>query len=111
MPDDVLALAERKPFNPDDPFDAMAETIRRDISDVGLRALATTIYRDLPTEKQIECFAAGALSGVVGVLFSHVKPQGHNAIIEYLTACLPLAREIVDDIARSQQPDQKREGE
>lgn len=89
---------QRAPFDPSDPFDACAEMIRREISSVGLRALETTIYRELDATKQIECFLAGALPGVIGVVFSHVKPEGHDKIMEYITACLPIAREITDSI-------------
>lgn len=89
---------ERQPFNPSNPFDAMAETIRREVCNIGLRALSTTIYRELDGHKQLECFLAGAMSGLISVAFAHIEPQGRDMIMNYIKECLPIARRIVDEI-------------
>ena len=92
---------ERQPFDPSDPFDAMAESFRRQICEMGLQALSTAIYRDLEGYKQIECFIAGCLSGLVSVAFSHIKPDGRDVMMKYIKECLPLARQIVEEIEKN----------
>ena len=88
----------RLPFDPTDPFDVMCEQFRTLVVDMVLEAGKTTIYRDLGPQKQLECFLSGVLVGAIGVAFASVERQGREVMMEYLTACLPIARQIAEEI-------------
>ena len=90
---------EREPFKPDDPYDAMSEMFRRQVTDLALEAYKVTLYRDLNPQQQLEVFLAGALTGVVGVCLASVKSEGADAIMEYIVECLPVARQMAESIA------------
>lgn len=92
-------MPEREPFNPGDPADAMSEMFRRQVTDMALEAYKLTIYREMTTTQQLECFLAGALTGIVGVALASVKTEGADAIMDYFIECLPLAREMAESIA------------
>lgn len=93
-----MGKVERAPFDPSDPFDAMAEMFRRQICDLAINAEKITIYRDMKPERQLECFLSGAMVGIVGICFASVRPEGKDAIMEYLAGCLPPARILAEAI-------------
>lgn len=88
----------RDPFNPTDPMDAMSEMFRREVTEIALRAYGVTLYREMDTGQQFQCFLAGALTGLVGVCLASGKTEGADAIMEYITECLPYAREKAEEI-------------
>lgn len=88
----------RDPFNPTDPMDAMSEMFRREVTEIALRAYGVTLYREMDTGQQFQCFIAGALTGLVGVCLASGKSEGADAIMEYLAECLPYAREKAEEI-------------
>jgi hypothetical protein len=90
--------AERQPFDAGDPMDAMSELFRTQVTDLALAAYSITIYRDLNPQQQLECFLAGALTGIVGVCLASVTTEGADAMMEYLAECLPNARELAESI-------------
>ena len=90
---------EREPFNPSDPTDAMSEMFRRQVTDMALDAYKVTLYRELNTTQQLECFLAGALTGVIGVALASIKAQGGDVMMEYIAECLPIARQMAESIA------------
>jgi hypothetical protein len=87
-----------KPFDPSDPEDAMSEMFRLQVTDMALAAYKVAIYRDLDTQQQLECFVAGALTGVVGVCLASIRSEGADAMVEYLGQCLPIARKMAESI-------------
>lgn len=89
---------ERAPFDPEDPMDAMAEMFRRDVTEVALKAYGVTLYREMDTGQQFQCFLAGALTGLVGVCLASGETKGADAIMEYIAECLPYAREKAEEI-------------
>ncbi len=89
---------ERAPFNPGDPEDAMSELFRTQVTDLALSAYKIAIYRDLNPQQQLQCFLAGALTGIVGVCLASVETTGHDAMMEYIAECLPHAREMAEGI-------------
>jgi hypothetical protein len=91
-------IADLAPFDAGDPFDAMAELFRTQVTNLALDAYKVTIYRDLDTKQQLECFISGALTGIVGVCLASVKSEGYDAIMEYLAENLPLARFYAESI-------------
>lgn len=88
----------KAPFDPADPMDAMSEMFRREVTEMALNAYSVTLYRDLDTGKQFQCFLAGALTGLVGVCLASGKSEGADAIMEYIAECLPYAREKAEEI-------------
>jgi hypothetical protein len=89
----------RAPFDPVDPTDAMSEMFRRQVTDIALQAYKIAIYRDLNPQQQLECFLAGAMTGIVGVALASIQTEGADAMMEYLAECLPNAREMAESIA------------
>jgi len=94
-----MAGTDPIPFNPSDPEDAMSEMFRRGVTDLALDAYKVTLYRELNTQQQLECFLAGALTGVVGVCLASIKSEGADAMMEYIASCLPVARQFAESIA------------
>ena len=91
-------MKERAPFDPADPTDAMSEMFRREVTNIALKAYGVTLSRELTPQQQLECFLAGALTGVVGVCLASVKTEGADAIMDYIKECLPVARLIAESI-------------
>ena len=89
---------QQKPFDPGEPFDAMAENFRIQMANMALTASEAAIYRDLDGIRQIECFVAGVLTGLVGVCFSQIEPTkiGRDQIMRVIEHYLPHAREQVE---------------
>jgi hypothetical protein len=88
----------RDPFNPTDPMDAMSEMFRREVTEIAIRAYGVTLYREMDTGQQFQCFLAGALTGLVGVCLASGKTEGADAIMEYIAECLTYAREKAEEI-------------
>lgn len=84
------------PFDPGDDFDAMAESFRRQVADMSLAAFDAAVYRDMDGIKQVECFMAGVVTGLVGVCFAHIEADGRDAMMAVIRAYLPQARENVE---------------
>ena len=85
-------------FDPSNPYDAMCETFRRQITEMVIAANRTTIYRDMSPNDQLGAFMSGGLCGIIGVAFSSVHPQAHDTIMQCIVDALPLARKQVEDI-------------
>lgn len=93
-----MGKVEHAPFDPSDPFDAMSEMFRRQMLDMVLQAEGVTLYRELDSQRQIECFVAGALTGLICACLASVKPESYDAITEYVASCIPMARNFADSI-------------
>lgn len=89
----------RAPFNPVDPMDAMSDMFRRQVTDIALQAYKVTLYRDLNPGQQLQCFLAGALTGLVGVCLASVKTNGADEIMQAIKDSLPGCREMAESIA------------
>jgi hypothetical protein len=79
-------------------MEAMAELFRKQVTEIALAAYKITIYRDMNTHQQLECFIAGALTGLVGVCLASIQTGGSESIIDYLAECLPYAHEMAESI-------------
>lgn len=79
-----------------EPFDAMAENFRRQITTMVLNADRVAIYRQLDSMKQIECFIAGTVTALIGVCFSSIMPEGRDEMMKVITQYIPQAREQVE---------------
>lgn len=97
-PDDMPSEPCPEPFKPDDPTDAMAENFRRQVTNLAVDAYKITIYREMNTQQQFECFVAGALTGFVGVCLASIKTDGADTMMEYIASCLPYARTMAESV-------------
>jgi len=95
-----VALA---PFDPEDSGDIAGEMFRRQVVQLAIDAYKVTVYRDLDPVMQLECFVAGALTGIVCVCFASIQDEGRDAIMEHLANCLPAARLQAENI-REEEP-------
>jgi hypothetical protein len=89
---------QTKPFDPAKAFDAMAENFRHQIGDMAIRARSVTIYRDMERHQQLESFMCGVITGLIGVCFAHIAPEGRDGMMQVISSYLPQARENVEDI-------------
>lgn len=93
--------ADRAEWNPDDPFDAMSESFRRQVAHIASEAYRASIYRELSPVKRLESFVAGTLTGLIGVAFVSIRPEGRDEFMEALLDYLPGARQQAEEIIRS----------
>jgi hypothetical protein len=91
-------MNQRAPFDPSDPFDAMADQFRTQVADMAVRAYKAAIYRDLTPTKQLECFLSGVMTGMVGVAFASIDEAGRYVMMDYIQEFLPAARELAEGI-------------
>lgn len=84
-------------FDPGNEFDAMADWFRVRIAELALEADKAAIYRGLG-DRQLECFMAGAVTGVVGVCLAMTASQSHDDLMDAIAAYLPEARLNADGI-------------
>lgn len=98
-------MTEREPFNPTDPMDAMAEMFRRQVTEAALAAYKVTIYRNLSPQQQLQCFLAGAMTGVIGVALASVDTSGADAMMEAIANALPDCREMAESICEKNHHD------
>lgn len=89
------------PFNPDDPFDAVADVFRRHMVNMFMATKATCPpFAELEDVRELECFLIGALTGMVGVAFAHVTPRGRDDVMQLLADYMPQARDKAEAILR-----------
>lgn len=86
-------------FNPSDPFDASADTLRRGVADCALEVFASPPFQTLPPDRQLTCMMAGLMTGVVGVMLSFVPKPMHDEFLTALAEYLPDARRNAYDIS------------
>lgn len=89
-----------KPFDPNDDFDALADVFRRHVAHMYLMAQGQSPFAQLPPVRQLECFLCGVLTGVLGVSFACVMPEGRDDVMKMLADYLPQARLNVEDMLR-----------
>jgi hypothetical protein len=93
-----------KPFDPNDPFDVVAERFRQEICDIAGSMFDDAAYRRLTPVQQLEAFLGGSLVAVVGVCFAHITEAGRDVMMEgiigYLLQARDQAEAILEDAAR-----------
>ncbi|WP_316184697.1 hypothetical protein [Bradyrhizobium sp. SZCCHNRI1003] len=80
------------PFDENDPFNRVADDLRRGVAELASRTLKTADYRGLGQTDQLQSMAAGLVTGMLGVLFAHIEDRGRDAMVEWLIDYLPQAR-------------------
>lgn len=87
------SFADMADFNPDDPFDARAEAVRKRV----VEGFATGDFTISP--ENAEATLAGLIVGVVGVAMAATHPDGHRdltvAIIKYVPWAMNEARAMM----------------
>lgn len=86
------------PFDPGDPFDAMAHEFKIKVATMAIEAGKAAIYRGLGPREKLECFLSGVMVGMIGVAFAHIDPAGRDAMMEYIAECLPVARSLAESM-------------
>ena len=97
---DKSALQDVSPFDPTDPFDSQCERLRRSILQLAIDGEKITLYREMDPQRQLEALVCGVLVGLIGATFASIKPtdDARNCMIEYITTCIPVARQMADAI-------------
>lgn len=84
-------------YDPNDPFDAVCDSFRRDITEIALRvALQNEQFKALSPRDQVRSFIVGCLTAMIGSTFARTPPEHHDSAMSYIRKALPLAREFVD---------------
>jgi hypothetical protein len=94
-----------RPFDKNDRKDAAADAIRQEFASLALHIFERGDLRKLKTHEQIEVIATGAMTAIMGVLFSFIRDttEGHDAIEEFVSSYVQQARVQAEAIARGQE--------
>lgn len=89
----------REAFNPEDPFDASTDDLRRaTVMAAVFHAENHPAYKLLPPEKKYETMLIGMLVGTVGCALTHLKEGSDEVLMETITSYLPTALEFAHTI-------------
>jgi hypothetical protein len=93
-------VTQLAPFDPSDPFEAVADKFRRTVAAMGLVAISDPGFRSLQTDKAAEAFTAGILTGLMGVLFSTFVStnEAHDEIEAFVVTYIKQARAQAEGI-------------
>lgn len=93
-------MTDRAPFDPNDPFNILADTFRQEVASIALAATSVPGFAQLPHDKQIECFLSGVLTATVGVAFTyiHEDARSRSEMVKYIVELLPFVREQAEGI-------------
>lgn len=92
-------LAQLGAFDPSDPFNAMAESFRRQIALMASTAFEATIFRELTPEQQLEALIAGITTGLLGICFIYAGNEQRDEMTECVASYLPQARANAEEMA------------
>lgn len=99
-------MEKYKPFDPSDDADVIADNFRVEVCEMASRAMTMGAYKRLSSTEQIETFMGGVLVGLIGVCFSHIRPEGREAMMEAITDYLPQARDqaeaMIEEVATAE---------
>lgn len=88
-------MPDRAPFNPDDPFNAIANLAKTEFSFAGIRLTERPEYKAAEQDGRLVAGAvlAGALTAVCGVVMSHFQEDDdtHAEIRAMMIAYMPQA--------------------
>ena len=86
-------MSEAEPFDPRNPYDALADVAHRLIAELGPSLVNTEQFRalaDNPSD-QYEALLLGMMTGLVGIMMAPIDPQHHREVIADLYAAIPVA--------------------
>lgn len=95
-------MIERPPFDPNEPFDALADRLRKSIADIACGMMTWPEYRALQREPgtQLEAILLGALTASCGITMAHTCQESHAelraAFVAAVPACFDQARSIME---------------
>jgi hypothetical protein len=95
---------QRQPFDPSDPFDVISDRFRIGMAELGAKAFDCPDYRALDSSRQLEAFLCGSVTGLIGVVFAHITPEGRDALMEEIVRYLPLARQNAEGMLDDDEP-------
>ncbi len=93
-------MADRRAFNPQNPYDALADHARIRMAYLGSELMQDRRYTRMAAEQneQFEALMIGLLSGVAGIALAHIKQEGHAEVRAALLALIPYAMDNARDI-------------
>lgn len=91
------------PFDPTDPFDSQCERLRREVIRLVIDSEKVTLYREMSQQRKLECTICGLMTGLMGAAFASIQqtPDARDTAVEYMTSCIPIARQLADAIHKS----------
>jgi hypothetical protein len=92
-------------FDKNDRKDVVADVIRQEFASLALKIFERGDFQKLKTQEQIEVMTGGAMTAVMGILFSFIRDttEGHDAIEEFVSSYVQQARAQAEGIARGQE--------
>lgn len=88
-----------EPFNPSDPFDAMAESIRRAVNNAIADHQRVAIFRDLDPHRQLEAIIAGSMTAILGIAIIYVEKESRDEIEQVIHDFVSAARANAEEMA------------
>lgn len=89
-----------EPFDPEDPFNAAADEIRVQVVELASKGMKSEPYSKLESYRQVECFMAGVMTGLVGVCFCHIRDEGRDEMMKAIESYLPHARANAEEMIK-----------
>lgn len=87
-------MSDYPPFNPDEPFDRLAELAKSEIADAGLRILSSPEYKNVANAyESVQAVLAGVITGACGIAMAQFAPsdESHIELRALIAAYLPQA--------------------
>lgn len=93
-------MADRRPFDPQNPYDALADLARVQIAYYGSEVMSAPQYVRMAADPngQFEALLIGLLTGVAGIAMSNIRPEAHAEVRSALLALIPDAVDNARDI-------------
>jgi hypothetical protein len=92
-------------FDKNDRKDVVADVIRQEFASLALKIFERGDFQKLKTHEQIEVMTGGAMTAIMGVLFSFIRDttEGHDAIEEFVSSYVQQARAQAEAIISGQE--------
>ncbi len=87
-------MTGRAAFDPNDPFDGLAELAKREVAEGGLRILNSPEYKRFANDySSIQAVLAGVITGAIGIAMAQFEPsdESHIELRAVIAAYLPQA--------------------
>lgn len=93
-------MADRRPFDPQNPYDALADLARVRMAYLGAELMGDHRYHTMEADQnaQFEALLIGILTGVAGIAMSHIRPEAHAEVRAALLTLIPFAVDNARDI-------------
>lgn len=88
-----------EPFDASDPFDAMADSIRRATTYAVSEHLSLALFKELGPARQLQAILVGSMTAILGVALIYVEKDGRDEIEQVIRDFVSAARANAEEMA------------